>query len=259
MSQPSEAATSLADALKQIKQLTSDLATEKQRVIDVQNEASLRVGVWKEAHSHLSELHENRKQDDLKKLQDAKREHDELAEKLLLKSNYHHQKIQELKSQNEFHEKEVSDMAATIFDLRREKSSATQRAEQYEHRIKNLQLRLDASLNCIERAGRKRDISDAGDEHRYAPIYDIYCSMLTEVSDTVSALANHNMDGTINTAKKARLASLEVVVPCTQCYTKGWPCDNGDAGGSCRNCQLRQKSAVCKRVMCKDYDGDNCM
>lgn len=259
MSQPSEAATSLADALKQIKQLTSDLATEKQRVIDVQNEASLRVGVWKEAHSHLSELHENRKQDDLKKLQDAKREHDELAKKLLLKSNYHHQKIQELKSQNEFHEKEVSDMAATIFDLRREKSSATQRAEQYEHRIKNLQLRLDASLNCIERAGRKRGISDAGDEHRYAPIYDIYCSMLTEVSDTVSALANHNMDGTINTAKKARLASLEVVVPCTQCYTKGWPCDNGDAGGSCRNCQLRQKSAVCKRVMCKDYDGDNCM
>jgi hypothetical protein len=168
MTQPSEAATSLPDALKQIKQLASDLK-------HAQNETRLRVSFWEEAHSHLSQLHENRKKDDLKKLQDLKRENDELTKKMLLMSHDYHQDVQKLKSQNELNEEEISNMGAIIFDLRREKINATHRAEQNEMRMKNLQRRLDGSLNYVKLAGRKRGLSNAGDENGYIRIHNIDC------------------------------------------------------------------------------------
>lgn len=45
-------------------------------------------------------------------------------------------------------------------------------------------------------------------------------------------------------------------VPCTQCYTNGFPECDGDT--PCENCHLRGKHNGCKRVMCNYYKKDTC-
>lgn len=47
--------------------------------------------------------------------------------------------------------------------------------------------------------------------------------------------------------KKAKLDPVSV--RCTQCFSRGWPCDDSSP---CRDCVLRGKEDCCKRVMYKN-------
>ncbi|KAF1962329.1 hypothetical protein CC80DRAFT_487819 [Byssothecium circinans] len=46
------------------------------------------------------------------------------------------------------------------------------------------------------------------------------------------------------------------VIPCTQCFTKGWECDGKEP---CQNCLLQGKQHHCKRVQCKRYSKHTCL
>ena len=84
-------------------------------------------------------------------------------------------------------------------------------------------------------------------------------SLLTYMRTELSNATKDKGNAGSHASKKPKLSSSARIVPCTQCFTKGWECDNDDPVSGCKNCQLRGKASKCKRVMCRNYNGDTCM
>ncbi|KAJ4305675.1 hypothetical protein N0V90_001206 [Kalmusia sp. IMI 367209] len=217
----------LAEAHERIKHLEASLTSANQRAATATNQAAAaeeRAERAENARQYVSEQHAKYKQE-------KTRECEDLNYKILMLRAGREDKYTKLKTRVAVLESEVTSMTITMIQMRRNKGDAERQARESREQACVLRSRLEATYTSMDRLSRKRPLDDSGDE-------DVY---------------KHST----RPAKRISRRLAEIVVPCTQCFPKGWPCDNG-GGGRCRNCELRGKEIACKRVMCKNWERGEC-
>jgi hypothetical protein len=108
-----------------------------------------------------------------------------------------------------------------------------------ESRLKASQKAYTALQRTVESTGTRSQKHDFEDTGEYVP--------RTLSSTPLTTLSKPHW--------RHKKAKLDVITPCTQCFTHGWECDNDF---SCENCTIRGMPGGCKRIMCKYYERYTC-
>ncbi|KAF1972463.1 hypothetical protein BU23DRAFT_643683 [Bimuria novae-zelandiae CBS 107.79] len=233
-----------AESILRISGLTKDTADLRKEIGDLKKALASANERADEAEAALQANGEQANNEELAQpTTEAPNTSDSIAasmDKRLMMRTERDEEIKGLKADISTHDKDTEKMSLQIFKFHWDSEQAARQLRQAHGHVSALQILLAVTQKGIKLDIRKR--AHDNDENNDA--------------QSTSSISAPNA-GALPMAKKAKLTHSNKVVPCTQCFTKGWLCDN-DNGGSCRNCQLRKKTDGCKRAMCKNFDGNSC-